>query len=141
MIPLSSRFAFEMWWFLAALILLFSLYDDAQANKGISENLAPELIRYSKASLNLSLCAVVFEEEVRDFEGAERYGAGVVHTERLIRQGSWTDKEVLSASVSAMEQDYSFRLTPEKTWADFRREKFTREFCDNVLDELPGQSD
>lgn len=141
MIPLSRGFASEMRWFSAALILLCGFYDCAQANKGISENLALELIRYSKASLNLSLCAVVFEEELRDFERAERYEAGVVHAERLIRQGSWADKEVLSASVSAMEQDYSFRLTPEKTWADFRREKFTRKFCDNVLDKLPGQSD
>lgn len=45
------------------------------------------LLNYSRNSLNLGLCSVVFDEEFGDKGLADRYQAGSERAERLIREG------------------------------------------------------
>lgn len=98
------------------------------------------LLNYSRSSLNLGLCSVVFDEEFGDNGRADRYQAGSERAERLIREGGWTEEEVLLAHDAVLQHDFSFTLPPDMSWSSFRRARFTRDFCDRTLAQVAGQA-
>lgn len=91
------------------------------------------LVDYARSSLHLSLCAVVFEEELGDAQLAARYQNGSAMAERLIQESEWTSEEVLDAHNFVMERDFSFRLPRDESWNDFRKEYFSSEHCEEKL--------
>lgn len=91
------------------------------------------LLNHTRSSLNLSLCAVVFEEEFEDTDRVSRYQNGSARAEMLIQEGGWEDEEAIRAHEAVLRQDFSFTLSPDITWSSFRRARFTRDFCDGVL--------
>jgi len=82
----------------------------------------------------------VFDEEFGDNGRADRYQAGSERAERLIREGGWTEEEVLLAHDAVLQHDFSFTLPPDMSWSSFRRARFTRDFCDRTLAQVAGQA-
>lgn len=91
------------------------------------------LLNHTRSSLNLSLCAVVFEEEFGDADRVGRYQNGSARAELLIQEGGWAGEEVVRAHDAVLRQDFSFTLSPDVTWSSYRRTRFTKDFCDGVL--------
>lgn len=123
------------------LIMLGLVYaitgSDARAE---TEALDPGLLDHARRSLNLSLCAVVFEEEHEDKKLANQYQDGSVRAELLIRQGGWSEEEILGAHQRVLHEDFSFTLSPEITWWEFRKSYFSRQRCDGALTSVTGQA-
>lgn len=105
----------------------------ALAEPASRENLDPMLVTYSRSSLNLSLCSVVFSEEFENQDLADRYQHGNERAEALIARGNWSQDDVLLAHELVLREEFSFQLTPDESWGEFRREYFTRPFCEEAL--------
>ncbi|WP_404363865.1 hypothetical protein [Marinobacter sp.] len=108
---------------------------------GQSAGLDSTLVGYTRSSLNLSLCAVVFEEEFEDVDRANRYQNGSIRAERLIQGGGWGAKEALRAHDFVLLNDFSFTLSSDTTWSSFRKSRFTGEFCDEMLAIVLGEGE
>lgn len=116
-----------------SLALALSFSGGASAEAGPAVALDPVLVDYTRSSMNLSLCAVVFEEEFGDADSATRYQEGSVQADFLIREGDWGQEEVLRAYDAVLQEEFSFTLSPGTTWSSFRRARFTRGHCDSAL--------
>jgi len=139
MIPCSFSF-FPGWKFCLSAFLAMCVFSGGTgADAGHETVLDATLLNYSRSSQNLSLCAVVFDEEFEDAERAELSQAGVAQADMLIREGGWTQEEVVRAYDAVLEQDFSFTLPLDMTWSTFRRAHFTRDFCDRTLAQVAGQ--
>ena len=119
-----------------ALYLAFACSGSAGAETGTVDS---RLLDYTRNSLNLSLCAVVFEEEHGDRNLADQYQNGSAQAEALIREGGWSDEEALRAHELVLQDDFSFTLPPDTTWGAFRKTHFSRELCDGALASVASQ--
>lgn len=122
--------------FSLALALSFSGGASAEVEPAFVLDLV--LMDYTRSSMNLSLCAVVFEEEFGDAGSATRYQEGSVHADLLIREGDWGQEEVLRAYNAVLQEEFSFSLSPGTTWSSFRRARFTKGHCDSALTMIGG---
>jgi hypothetical protein len=91
------------------------------------------LLDYARSSLNLSLCAVVFDEEFEDMDRASRYQNGSIRAEMLIQEGGWSRDETLRAHDFVLREGFSFTLPPDTTWSSFRRSHFDKDRCERAL--------
>lgn len=111
-----------------SLALNFFVYE---AKAGVSQ-LDKKLVRHVRASLQLSLCAVVFEEEHEDYAKAARYQAASSNIQRHIDQQAWSSSDHETVYEKVTTEDFSFTLDPEESWHSYRRKYFDEEHCEGM---------